>query len=610
MSTPTPEDPHASALLDEALTSPGEHFDTLARHLASWTRVQGAGDLVALAVLAAAAAESRGDACAELAALAGTSLFQDGPCWPAWDTWRRALDASPWVGDGRSPAGRGALVLERDGACFLTRVWRDEHALASEVRQRAESDESALPTGSAGSETSSLLAELFAAGDGDQREAALAAASGTLLLLTGPPGSGKTHTLLRALLVRRAVAGRKLSVALAAPTGKAAQRIGEALKQGKQLLALRLPDSPILSWLDEIPDTAGTLHRLLEYRPAERAFARSARVPLTADVVVVDEASMVDLAMMRRVFEATPAHALLLLSGDPDQLASVAAGSVLADLVRASEAAQKPLPRVARLTRSRRATGDFGQLFEFVQRGEGTAAIRDLRERDAWHSLPHAAALDSALAGWVSSGRFDALLEAQDPVEALSLLVKWQCLCALRVGPFGATAVAARIEELLPSRSGFRPTRDGSFHGRAVIIEQNDYGKRLFNGDVGVMLVDGSHPARVWFAADRPAAAVSAFPDEAYTGTSLRSFAPGELPAHSSAFALTVHKAQGAEFDAVALVMPPQDARVLGRELVYTALTRARSRVDVYASESVFTGALARPLGRRGRLRERIRGET
>ncbi len=611
MSTPVPDEVMAR-VLDDALAAPGEHFDALSRHLANWARAQGAVAGVALAVLAAAAAEAQGDACAELATLAGCPMFPAGPHWPAWHAWRAALDASPWTRGGQAPNPQGALVLESDGACYLTRVWRDEYALAAAVRQRGRAEDVDPATPAVDAAMAALLGKLFATNDGDQRAAALAAGSGRLLLLTGPPGSGKTHTLLRALLVRRAMLGRPLSIALAAPTGKAAQRIGEALRQGKQALAAILTEANVRSWLDEIPDTASTLHRLLDYRPAQRDFARNPRSPLTADVVAIDEASMVDLAMMRRVFEATPPDALLLLSGDPDQLASVAAGSVLADLVRASGPGE--VPRVARLTRSRRAVGDFGPLFESVQSGAGHAAIEALRERLAWHPLPDVAALESMLATKVASGLFDPLLHASDPFDALALLERWQCLCALRVGPFGAIAVAARIEKLLRSREGWRPTLDGGFHGRAVIVEQNDYGKRLFNGDVGVCLIDDRQRVRVWFAADAPSAngAVAthaAAPGSALVTTSPRSFALGELPAHASAFALTVHKAQGAEYDAVALVLPPQDARVLGRELVYTALTRARSRVDVHATEAVFAAALARPLGRRGRLLERIRAD-
>lgn len=588
-----------------------ESFGSLERHLARWSQARGAGPHVALAVLAAAAAEAQGDACAELAELSGTPVFASGPKWPEWLEWRAELARSAWVGTG----GDGpALVLEADGACYLTRVWRQEQALAHAVRQRC--SHASTPTAPDAS-TVALLDALFARNDIDQRSAALAGLDARLLLLTGPPGSGKTHTLLRVLLARRSVAGRPLRIKLAAPTGKAAQRIAEALRQGKQQVRVDCPDAQVRGWLDEIPDEASTLHRLLEYRPLQRKFARGGQSPLTVDIVAVDEASMVDLALMQQLFEATPTDALLVLAGDPDQLASVAAGSVLADLVHASDpsaAADSPgtpasdtapgLPRVTRLTRSRRSSAALTPLFDAVRDGAADAAMEILRVQQTWHDTPTAAALMRALeveiAPVAATGRFDALLAATDPAAALAELTRWQCLCALRRGPFGSAAIATYIEDLLRAR-GARPARGGGggFHGRAIIIEQNDYAKRLFNGDIGVTLLDAQGHAQVWFIGN------------AETGAgNMRAFAPGALPAHASAFALTVHKSQGAEFDGIALVLPPQDARVLGRELVYTALTRARARVDVYATRPVFAAALARPLARRGRLRQRIRGEV
>jgi len=597
-----------------------EAFSPLALHLARWIEARSGDPHVALAVLAAAAAETAGNACAELPELAGTPVFPNGSAWPAWSEWRQRLAASAWVGTedrNRAAAAGKALILAPDGACYLARVWRDEHALAEAVRERCAG---AAPPGTEDGAHSALLDELFSADDTDQRAAVLAALDTRLLLLTGPPGSGKTRTLLRALMLLRARAGRRIDVRLAAPTGKAAQRIGEALRLGKQQLRVQLGDAPSRAWLEELPDEAMTLHRLLEYRPSRREFMRNAQNPVSADVIAVDEASMVDLAMMRRVFDATPTTALLMLAGDPDQLASVEAGSVLADLVRAGSskpdvvtprhgyqggapppALTVPAPRVARLLRTRRSDASLGALFEAVRAGDHASAITDLRERGAWQETADRAALDRYLRQQVApdqgAGRFDALLSAEDPSAALAELSHWQCLCALRVGTFGSVAVAARIEALLRGRSA-RPTRDGGFHGRAVLVEHNDYGKRLFNGDVGVLLAEPDGSTRVWFGGG-----------EGTTQEQPRAFALAELPAHSSAFALTVHKAQGAEFDAVTLVMPPQDARVLGRELIYTALTRARHRVDVCATEPMFAAGLARPQARRGRLQERIRGE-
>ncbi len=586
----------------------------LAQHLARWVALRGAGDAVALAVFAAALAEARGDACAELDRMGGSPVGKDAPEWPEWAAWQAALRSSEWVGPEHEAA---VLALEADGACYLRRVWHAECELAAAVRARCMHDALTVPAASGAARP---LPQWLAEAGADQQRAAAMAECPSLLLLTGPPGSGKTYTLLRALLLRRRAAGRPLRMLLAAPTGKAAQRIEASLRAGKSALRAASEDTELHAWLDEIPDEARTLHRLLGYRPQQRRFLHDAGNPLAADVVAVDEASMVDLELMRRLFAAMPAAGLLLLAGDPDQLASVAAGSVLSDLVRASERptqiagrltpATQVRPLMARLDFSRRSGAERVALFESVRAGDATTALALLHAGGHFTQVANIAALDRELQREIAPtdavGRFDELLATDDPALALAQLASWQCLCALRHGAFGSVGVGTRIEQMLRARSR-RTARGGLFHGQALLIESNDYARGLFNGDIGVVLIEAGGRARIWFAgADRRIL----HSDAAGTASaSMRAFAPGDLPPHASAFALTVHKAQGAEFDHVTLVLPPRDVRVLGRELVYTALTRSRTGIRVLGTNPVFAAALARPLARRGRLCERIVGE-
>jgi exodeoxyribonuclease V alpha subunit len=424
------------------------------------------------------------------------------------------------------------------------------------------------------------------------------------------------------LLMLQRRAARPLAIRIAAPTGKAAQRLVQALRQGKRDLRARRPALPA-EWealIDAIPDAdALTVHRLLDYQPWRNAFRRNARDPIGADVVVVDEASMLDLAMLRSLVGAVKPEATLLLVGDADQLSSVATGSVLMDIVAAEEAGGAG--DLVRLRHSFRAEQRLVALNEAVRRGDADAidaavaastgdivqrrveAPRQLGERLAhWArdivadaglrpTLPAAAAAD---AGTAAGAARAALVRA-----ALDAFAQRQLLCALRESEFGAIAANNVIERAL--RHAWR-VADGAewYAGRAVIITRNDYGAGLFNGDVGLCLADGDGRLQVWFEAPAASgAAAGALP--------LRSFAPTLLPVHESAFAITIHKSQGSEYGDVAVLLAPDaDNRVLSRQLLYTAVSRARRRVELWASEAVLHAALGRPVEREGGLRERL----
>lgn len=508
---------------------------------------------------------------------------------PRRTPWEEGLRASRVVG---APGDFTPLVLDDGGRLYLYRYWRYEAAVTSFVRERAGAaargvDPAVLEEG---------LARYFPVGSDDrQRAAARAAVMHPFLVVSGGPGTGKTTTVVRILaLWLEQPGGDRLRVALAAPTGKAATRLQDALRAARR----ELPASDRV--LDRLPAEVATLHRLLGAVRGSSAFRHHEANPLAVDAVVVDEASMVDLPLLAKLTAALPPHARLLLLGDRDQLASVEAGAVLDDLCNglAGEGGQ-----------GERTVWLLDHSYRFgAHSGIGTVS-RAVRDRDP-SALDLVRSGRFADVGWVDvgtrEGDFDALtrrlvegcapfLRATGPAQAFEAFGRFQVLCALRRGPFGVEGVNERAERGLAAAGLVRGPRAGGawYRGRPVLITANDYGVGLFNGDVGLTLPDpaAGGELRVFF------------PDPA---GGFRSLPPARLPAHETAFALTVHKSQGSEFDEVVLVLGDRPSPVLTGELVYTGLTRARKRVDVWAAPAVFQGAVERRLERSTGLRDAL----
>ncbi len=547
-------------------------------------------------------------------------LFDADPdvVWPDEGDWRVQLAASRWVAtpdavdaiaDPHAP-----LVLEGD-LLYLRRYREYERTLALGLQRIAAS---AVPE--TGIEPlAPLFAALFppAAHDVHQARAAALALRHALLLVTGGPGTGKTTTTARLLVLLAAQArhgGRAtLRIALAAPTGRAAERMAESVRHAVQALAASGVDADLLAAL---PATGSTLHRLLGTIPDSPRFRHHADNPLPFDVVVVDEASMIDLPLMAKLVDAIDGGTRLVLLGDPDQLPSVEAGDVLAAILGAAgdgdtlaqddAAALRPLLGEATLmTPASDREARFSGARAHLQRG--------WRQSDALHLTPLAAAVrdgaaDTALDllrnGTLSNVHFhegladpleaqrDALLahwrslaDAATPTDALAQSARLRLLTAVREGPQGARTLNARIERLLmETGAGVSRSGPGHFHGQLLIVTENSYRHRLFNGDIGICLRDDGGALVAWFPGEDPAQP--------------RAFHPAALPAHEPAFAMTVHKAQGSEFDAVWLLLPARDSRVLSRELVYTGITRARRRLHIAGSEAVIRDALSRHASR------------
>lgn len=565
----------------------------LADALAAWSLRKGMAPELARALALAAHAEADGHACVRLAEL--------GDDQPAFDL--DALRQHAWVGDGTAVT---PAVLTAHGDFFLWRNWRHEQRVSASLLQRI---------GNAQTLADSLwqadLDQLYAGMDvnhsAGQRLATARALGKRLFVLSGGPGTGKTSTVLRMLLLQQRVAAARglptPSVALAAPTGKAAQRLSQALRDGKARLQQSLANQAG-DWsgaLAAIPEGAQTLHRLLGALPAEDRFRYGGEQPLPYDIVVVDEASMVDLASMRALLDALADTATLLLVGDPDQLVSVSAGSVLADIVAASAQGGGFEQHTAQLTHVWRTGSELALAYAAARRGDADELRRCLQHIEACgiHAINDPRMLAARVQQWLARPAWkslhDACARVDDPAAAFVALRRQQLLTALRAGPFGAESVNAAMD------THWRRANGGAqwYPGRPVLIRNNDYARRLFNGDVGVAVGRGNALRIAFETVD-----TSGQP-------SLRLLQPRELPDFDLAYAITVHQSQGSEYGHVAVLLPPEaDNRILSRQLLYTGISRARNSVEIWASAASLDAALGRVSLRAGGLRQALTCRT
>ncbi|MDX6324149.1 MAG: exodeoxyribonuclease alpha subunit, partial [Nocardioidaceae bacterium] len=426
------------------------------------------------------------------------------------------------------------------------------------------------------------------AGSADQRAAARTACERGTSVVTGGPGTGKTTTIARLLGVLLTLEDEPLRVALAAPTGKAAARLSQAIGE-----ATSRPDYPA-STQDEVLRRdriraleATTLHRLLGWRPdSSTRFRHDRSNPLPFDVVVVDETSMVSLSMTARLLEAMRPPARLVLVGDADQLASVEAGAVLGDIVRGWSTGGS----VRELTTTHRFGRNIRELAEAVRTGDADLVLGILSEGRQEHE-PGDGTVLRASAGVELDERLRTQAVAMhqaagrgDTASALSAFEGHRLLCAHRRGPAGVSHWNVHAERLLMEAT-HQEWLDEWYPGRPFIVNTNDRGLRLWNGDTGVTCVlPGVEPA----APGRLAGVVGD-----------RSVAARELPTTrladvSTAYAMTVHRSQGSQFDEVTVLLPDEGSRILTRELLYTAVTRARSTVRVVGSDEAIRVAVTR----------------
>ncbi|MFF2269175.1 exodeoxyribonuclease V subunit alpha [Cellulosimicrobium cellulans] len=630
-------------------------------------------DEVLLAVALAVRAVRSGSVCVRLDDLGSLELPEDEEAartdatdlpWPDRSAWADAVARSPLVAAGvDGPADRPARWV--GGALYLDRYWRDELAVRHDVDGRLASAD--LPVD--GDRLDAALARLFpAADDTRQRLAAAHAATRRLTVLTGGPGTGKTTTVARLLAVLHdaalpssspavtasgaptspvrpgsgetppvpstapagpgAASGAALRVALAAPTGKAAARLQEAVRE-------------VVAGFGDPADrervgapVATTLHRLLGYRPGSSTrFRHDAHHHLPHDVVVVDETSMVALPLMARLLEALRPDARLVLVGDPDQLASVEAGAVLGDLVHrepvAAPATSAVVVATADVALAASPPPADGEVDDRAVLGNGVVRLRTVHRQDrdseilplaaairtgdaeatlalllAGHGsvefletpddVPDDAVLAAVRADAVTAGT--ALVEAAragDATAALDALARHRVMVAHRRGPAGRGRWAAQVEAWVEEATGHHATDSPWVAGRPLLVTTNDAEVGLYNGDTGVLVAEPGG-----------AGVVAVFGDPR---APLR-VRTHRLPPVETVHAMTVHRAQGSQFDRVTLVLPPATSPLLTRELLYTAVTRAQTFVRVVGSESAVRTAVTSPVHRASGLRTPLPG--
>jgi exodeoxyribonuclease V alpha subunit len=545
-------------------------------------------------------AAGRGHTCLEMAAAATKRIApfshvnrQLQP--PEALIWRSALEPCDTIG---TPGDYTPLVLDAAGRLYLHRSWEYERQVAEGILSRNRQ----MPVGQEA--LHSALDRYFPATSGTldlQREAALTALTRSFSVISGGPGTGKSATVARILALLIEMSSDILpDIALAAPTGKAAMRLRQSILQA----AGRLELPPAVR--SRLPSDVSTIHRLLGVKASGDGFYHNRDRRLPCDILVIDEASMIDLPLMAHLLESLRDDARVILLGDRDQLASVEAGAVLADIC--AEVPLLPPCRsqsllqgegrggdgvpVTQLTKSYRFGHDsgIGALSRLINAGEGAAALDMLVSGNhgdlVWRPLPAGRTFEVEFINSVREG-YDAYIRASSPEKALAELESFRVLSPLRSGMYGVE----NLNKLSLAALGLGRMTDEQFYRLMPVgVTGNNYELGLFNGDTGVVTEHDGRPA-AWF-------------NDQDGG--LRHISPLRLPPYETAFALTVHKSQGSEFDKLLFILPDRMSEALSRELLYTAVTRARHHVEIWGTEDVFREAVERRTERSSGLRDRL----
>lgn len=456
------------------------------------------------------------------------------------------------------------LVLENN-RLYLQRYWDYEHRLASATQTIANHPHRV-------EQLDDLLDIYFPPTEGKdwQREAARIAVQHSFSIITGGPGTGKTTTVVKILAVLQELAQEPLLIALAAPTGKAAMRLQESIGSNKSAL----PCSDTIK--NTIPETVTTLHRLLGAKPDSPYFRHDVNHPLIHDLVVVDEASMVDLALMSKLMDALKPNARLILLGDKDQLASVESGAVLADLTQALST------HTVELKTAHRFDDNIKQLANTVNEQNAGAAWRFLNSGNE-----HTLLLQDDLIAYIAAQQtayLKLIQQGADFTDVYQAFNRFQVLCSNREGKNSVADINSRVEHKL-AQNGRIQIAGLWYSGRPVLVTQNNPALHLYNGDIGLCLPDKHQGGKLMVFFQRP-------------DRSVKSYLPSRIAQCETVFAMTIHKSQGSEFEEVLIILPELINPVLTKELLYTAITRAKKTVKLVANEAVFMATIQQKVAR------------
>lgn len=475
------------------------------------------------------------------------------------------------------------LILDK-GYLYLRRYWQYQQQLSDQINARIEINEST----DSEAESIQRLDRYFTTQNDEtdwQRVAAQRALSSKFLIISGGPGTGKTTTITRllCLLIEQKLANSQaddeLKILLAAPTGKASIRMLDAINEAQSELQASE------EVLKQMPKKASTIHKLLGFMPEKVNFKHNRNHLLNADVVLVDEASMIDIALMTKLVEAVPPNAKLILIGDKDQLSSVEIGSVFSDMCEGL----KDSDNLVMLQKNWRFAKDsgIGQLAIASNNGDSKVVLEllnDEEKTDCQILLP-SILNERQIPNFLTTpwdNYFKILNDDESTIQEVFIAFnQYRILCALRRGLNGSSIMSNRIETALTQqgfiRSAHNQLPQNWYHGRPVMITQNSYSKGLFNGDTGITLIRNGE-VKVYF--------------QEGDGGDYKSLAPVRLPAHETTWAMTIHKSQGSEFDEVALILPHEVMPLLTRQLIYTGITRAKKKVSIIASEDVLKAGI------------------
>ncbi|GGA69819.1 RecBCD enzyme subunit RecD [Neiella marina] len=602
-------------LVQQWQTQLGGHLDELTFHL----------------LLATCWSQRQGHNCLDVDWLATQTLWQhpeqdeSGFSFPAIDSLQASLRALA------DKLHQGVPIVISGQHIYLQRLWQCEINIAKQLANRASRQQVSAESQRRLSDHWQALFGATKGDDIDWQQVAVANALGRpLSVISGGPGTGKTYTVTRLLAALIIAEPSPVRILMTAPTGKAAQRLSESIAAAKSQLIEQGLSGDLLA---AIPQQAATLHRLLGYRPDRVGLKYHAEHQLPCDILLVDEVSMVDTAMMARLLDALPSNAKLVLLGDVDQLPSVDAGCVLADITcrqnsgylsssaRLIAAISKQEVPVAddtmfdyqtMLQKSHRFAGDIGQIAQLVIQCQGNQSWQLLARSQPTNDQQQQLAFDNQVQlvadddwqTWLRQAvisQYSAIFNARSLTDAFAALASFRLLVATRVGERGVEQLNQRIEQLLaqhlnqanmPSDRQIKPGLN--YRGKAIMVTENDYGIELFNGDVGLIWPDEQGRLMAWF-------------DEQSDGQlGFRRVSLSRLPPVEPVYAMTIHKTQGSEFGHVAVLLPQQRHQLLSPELLYTGITRAKKRLTICANQEVWRHALAQRIVRFSGLKSRI----